>query len=247
MDLASNQCNKDIAEKDLLLLIKGVVGRYIQRRAIPTREREDVEMEIFEKFLMQKVKIVRNFEGKSKFSTYCIAVLNRMCCEVIRKDSRQWYLVSEKENTTAREEIAISNHDTEKRLLFKQEIKRLESILFFFNADYAKLILFIKVYYGMPIQHNEIKDYANHYSDQVKDILLNANNTKKGDIFARLARMVNVVEQKDIEGDAVRIWFTNQVNTIIRRLNGNGIANHDKESLSILFEMLFSDSYSKIN
>ena len=99
----------------------------------------------------------------------------------------------------------------------------------------------------MPIFNNDINSYANSHSEAVRSIIMDEKNSTKGDVFIRLAGVVNLVEQKEIGGDAVRIWFTNQVNTIIRRLNGNGVANHDKESLSILLEMLFNDTYRKLN
>jgi len=242
MKLVGNQCKETFTDENLLSLIRSVVGRYIQHRVIPFREREDVVMDVMEKFLKQKEKIFGSFEGKSKFTTYCIAVANRMCCEVIRRDCKQWYLVTEKENSDLPNEVALNHHDAEKNFLFKQEVNRLETILYFFNNDYAKLILFLKVYYSMPISDNDIKNYADYLSEDVKSIIADEKTKTKGDVFIRLAEVVNLVEQKDIRGDAVRIWFTNQINTIIRRLNGNGIANHDKESLSILFEMLFSDT-----
>ncbi|MGE0079576.1 MAG: hypothetical protein AB7S48_17075 [Bacteroidales bacterium] len=247
MNVVSNQCKENFTEEELLSLIRSVVGRYIQRRAIPSREQEDVVMDVMEKFLKQKEKIFGSFEGKSKFTTYCIAVANRMCCEVIRRDCKQWYLVTEKENSNLPNETALNHHEAEKKFLFKQEVKRLETILFFFNNDYAKLILFLKVYYSMPISNNDIKNYADLLSEKVRSIITEEKSTTKGDVFIRLAEVVNLVEQKDIRGDAVRIWFTNQINTIIRRLNGNGIANHDKESLSILLEMLFNDNLKSLN
>lgn len=247
MNVTSNQYRETFTEQELLPIIKGVVGRYVQRKVIPKREREDVEMEILEKFLKQKDKIYNSFEGKSKFSTYCIAVINRMCCEVIRKECKQWYLVPDTEDGTKFKEPTLNYHDAEKQLLFKLEVNRLQNVLYFFNNDYAKLILFLKVYFSMPIFNNDINSYANSHSEAVRSIIMDEKNSTKGDVFIRLAGVVNLVEQKEIGGDAVRIWFTNQVNTIIRRLNGNGVANHDKESLSILLEMLFNDTYRKLN
>lgn len=247
MNVIGNQYHETFTEQELLPIVKGVVRRYVQRKAIPNREREDVEMEVLEKFLKQKDKIYNAFEGKSKFSTYCIAVINRMCCEVIRKECKQWYLVPDTEDGTKFKEPTLNSHDAEKQLLFKLEVNRLQSVLYFFNNDYAKLVLFLKVYFSIPICNDDINSYANSYSEEVRSIIMDEKNSTKGDVFIRLAGVVNIVEQKEIGGDAVRIWFTNQVNIIIRRLNGNGIANHDKESLSILLEMLFNDTYRKLN
>jgi hypothetical protein len=164
-----------------------------------------------------------------------------MCCEVIRKESKQWYLVSDREQQYSND-MNTNTLETEKRLIFKQEVKRLENLMLFFNDDKAKLTFFLKVYFSIPVSQTDIKNYAKGKEKDVELILNSENLKSKGDTFASLAGIVNLVENKSVGGDAVRIWFTNQVNTIIKRLNGNGIANHDKESLSILLEMLYNDN-----
>ena len=241
METKSNQYINLISDEQLLVIVRGVVGKYVHSKAIPQREFEDVVMSIVEKFLNQKGKIFCSFEGKSKITTYCIAVVNRMCCEVIRKESKQWYLVSEREQQYSND-MNTSTLEAEKNLIFKQEIKRLENLMLFFNDEKAKLTFFLKVYFSIPVNRADIKSYAKGKENEVELILNSENLKSKGDLFASLAGIVNLVENKNIGGDAVRIWFTNQVNSIIKRLNGDGIANHDKESLSILLEMLYNDN-----
>ncbi|MEA3504402.1 MAG: hypothetical protein U9R32_04310 [Bacteroidota bacterium] len=74
-----------ISENELLFISAKVVNRYVDKGVIPSREKEDTQMFIVEKFLLKQKIIMRNFSGKAKITTYCISVLNNMCCEVIRK------------------------------------------------------------------------------------------------------------------------------------------------------------------
>jgi len=237
MNVERNQYVKLISDEQLLAIVRGVVGRYVLSKTIPSREREDVVMSIIEKFLTQRERIFNTFEGKAKFTTYCIAIVNRMCCEIIRKDFKQWNTVVNDESPL-KEMVGTTNAlEAEKQLLLEQEVKRLENIMLFFNSEQPKLNLFIKTYFNIPLSKNDIYSYANSKEDEVLSIIRESRSKSKGEMFNYLADVVNLVENKAIGGDAVRIWFTNQVNTLIRRLNGNGLAQHDKESLSILLEL----------
>jgi len=242
MNPPSNQYIEAISDEQLLSLIKGVVNRYVQKRAIPKRELEDVVMSVVEKFFNQREKIESAFEGKSKLTTYYIAVINRMCCEVIRKEGKQWNQVVNEEPIFERESSSKNPFEIEKQLVFKQEAKRLKFLFQLFNEDKAKTILFLKFYFDLPFDIDDIKEYTGDKHHEVYRFLTATLGEKsKGEIFTTLASVVNMVEQKNIGGDAVRIWFTNQVNALIKRLNGNGITQHDKESLAILLEMLYTE------
>ena len=93
--------NKPIYADELISqishVVEVVVRKYIARKAVPKREQEDLTMIVLEKFIDQKEKIMSSFQGKSSFNTYCVSIVNRMVCEVIRKENRNWYSVVEQE------------------------------------------------------------------------------------------------------------------------------------------------------
>lgn len=224
----------------LLSMIRKVVERYVQRKVIPQREFEDVTMTIVEKIYSRKEKIDNAFEGKSQLTTYYIAVINRMCCEVIRKECRQWYAVDESEQSSELNPPAQTpDNETEKNIILEQEMKRLEYLLLFLNNEKAKTVLFLKFYFDIPISPDDVRCYAEDESGEVLSLLKKNKIKLKEDIFICLAKVVNIVENKRIGKDAVRIWFTAQVNSLIERLNGKGFARHNRDSLGILLEMLY--------
>lgn len=217
-------------------LAETVVGRYVARKAIPKREQEDVLMVVLEKFIQQKDKIMKAFQGKSSLNTYCVAVLNRMVCEVIRKESRHWYAVVENENEPFQFSRG-SSIEAEKELILKNEVVRFNQSLLFFNGTGAKVNLFLKFYFGLPIQPSEYERYGRDYTRELSEILSPDENISKGVAFNQMAKAVNLVEGKHLKSDAVRMWLNNQMDVIIDRLNASGGSQHNRESLALLCEL----------
>ena len=233
-----NQYTEAFSVDKVISIIRRVVLKYVSKFAIPEKEKEDVVMAIAEKFINQHEKIVDSFEGRSKESTYIIAVVNRMCCEVIRKESKHWQTVSPQQNEHLFDNFSTLTYETEKALVISNELNRFQNVMLFFNSHQAKVNLFLKFYFDIPITHEEIKSYALSKHHEVEQILSRESNMQKGEVFERLAQVVNIVECKDVKGDAVRMWVNKQLDSIIYRLNGNGIARHSAESVATMLEML---------
>jgi len=223
--------------KEINRIADSVVSRYVARSAIPYREREDVKMAVLEKFLDKKEQILNAFEGKSKLTTYLIAVINRMCCEVIRKEKKHWYAFVDDSDGMYAQKECTTVYETSKKLLFKEEVQRLSNTMQFFNGSCAKVNLFLKLLFNIPITSKDIELYSPDKADMIKEFFIDVDNSKKTELFEKMAHAQNIVENKNVGGDAVRIWLTKQIQTILQRLNGNEMSSHDKESLAVLFEM----------
>lgn len=224
--------------QDLLSLVQKVVSQYVRRGSIPHRESEDVVMSIAGKFMERKNVIDDRFKGEAKITTYYLAVMHRMCCEIIRAQHRSWQLVDD--SVDSRMECTASDeYETEKQMMLDQEVNRLKNLLVFTQEDRAKLILFLKVYFDLQLQEHDIQLYAKNRTNEVIHLLLNCTDRSKDSIFDRLSKTVNVVEKKQIKKDAVRMWFNSQLERLLTRLNMHDAARHNKESLSVLLEMMF--------
>ncbi len=223
--------------KEVSRISEAVVARYIRRSAIPWREREDVKMEIIEKFIDKKEQIVSSFEGKSKFTTYLTAVINRMCCEVIRKEQKHWYaFVDDTEHKLHQNEYTTST-ETAKALLFREEVKRLTNTLLFFNGHSAKVNLFLKLYFNISVKSIDVELYNAEKVHDIMKLLSDIHSVSKTELFEIMARVQELAENKKVGGDAVRMWLNKQIDVVLKRLNNNDICKHNKESLAILFEM----------
>lgn len=222
------------------LIVKKVVNRYVSTSLIPAGEREDVEMSIIGKFTAMLPRIDSAYEGKSKRSTYYTAVINRMCCEVIRAQKKHWDVVK-----CSYEEVINSGpfHLTslEKQLHYNMEVRRLSNVLQLFDKDQAKIRLFIKYYFQLPLTMENLNDYSSQKAPQLMKIL-GTKPAKKSEIFEQLALVVNIAEDKNIKADAIRMWLHKQIDIIITRMNNQRCSSYCRESIELLFEIAYNES-----
>ncbi|MCF8294964.1 MAG: hypothetical protein K9I34_02775 [Bacteroidales bacterium] len=222
-----------ITDEELLTLARKVVSSYVTKKSIPHREEADVTMAIIEKFLIKKTVILGRFKGESKFSTYCFAVLNRMCCEVIRNQQKSWNL-SEKQDIP---ELADTLSQTD-LLLIKEEIKLLHRIFFLFGSEKHKIKLFFAFFYQLQVLETHLESYDAKYKIHLlEEIFLKDHEFSKGEMYQILAEVIKVVENKEMKPDAVRMWMNKCRTTIIERLNANAYyCAYDSDSFQALFE-----------
>ncbi len=232
-----SECEQELSIDQVTTLVRKVVSHYVGSSVIPLREKEDVIMAVLEKFFNNRKKIDEAFEGKSKITTYYTAIFNRMCCEVIRKEQKYWYIVNDccAENGTVVGPTGVI--DTEKNLAIKDELKRLSDVLKSFKEQEAKFTLFARYYFSLPVTSIDINRYSDQYSDEI-DIIINGYPPgNKADVFNRLAKIVALAEGKKVKGDAVRMWLSKKLQAILCMINRNGVSNHTPESLQILMEL----------
>jgi len=224
-----------ITESKLLLLAEKVVVRYINKGVIPSREKEDTQMFIVEKFLQKQSQIQKKFLGKANITTYCISVLNNMCCEVIRKELKHW-----KNELNEIPDIFKSNSEvTSQKAVIQDEINYLDKIFLLFDAEKPKVNIILSYYYHLNVKQKDINEYIKvHNNKNVKPKLVLGENLNKGEIFSNLADFICKVENKNIKPDAVRMWYIKITNTIIDRLNGSfNRAYYDRDSFQVLYEL----------
>lgn len=227
----------------LMELAQKVVKRYVNRGSVPRREEEDMTMTVIEKFLQKEETIYASFQGQSQISTYCIAILNRMTCEVIRKEMKHWSLTEGEEDLTSTKE-SLSQTDY---LMIKDEVLNLTRLLLFFGDERHKIKLFFAFYYRLSITHTDLEAYDFDYLAHSLDKLFTTNESmSKGEIFTILSEVVRRVESRQAQPDAIRMWLNKVRNSLITRLNlGCGSSGYDKESFQALFEFYYNDSIEK--
>lgn len=234
-----NQYTEEILPAEQLMqMVRKVVSRYAAKGSIPKREIPDAEMAVFGKFWDNREKILNAFEGRSQLKTYCISVANRMCCEFIRKEKKHWNQLHENFEFQEKHNSQTHQYETAKEVTFDYELQRLSGILQFFNGESAKLKLFLKYYFNIPICETDVEAYHPDGRDSVLDMLTTGDTLVGGEKFKHLAGVVNLVENKEVKSDAVRLWLNNRMNKLIYRLNGQGDSNHDHESLKFLMELM---------
>lgn len=227
----------ELLETDYLIeLAHRVVQRYKLRKAVPEAESQDVEMSIIEKFLKQKERIVNAFEGKAAPETYCIAILNRMCCEVIRQDQKHWYH-SHADKTLDIARSVNSSVETEIPLMYQLEVQRL-SLLMHSSSDHpAKLMALLSIFFDLKQADKHLMNYAGNRIDAARKVVDTQPGSSKTKRYQLLAHVVSLIENRTLKPDAARMWLYKEIDQLIEALNKNGQSQHNRETIRLLFEL----------
>lgn len=218
-----------------------VVNKLRYRRAIPEREMEDILQELMRKYLEKQTKIIEGYKGNASPDTYLTAILYRMCCEIIRSEIKDWDQVNNDDPGYYLANIGARVSEEDKAII-DNEAEYLQKILLLFDDETYKIILFLKVLFGISVSVSDIKKYNKYYRrDQIDALLLNQTFEKNQEVYKVLEQVVNRSENKRIGGDAIRIWLNKRMDQMIDRLNGTiQRSKYDRKSLQILFEYTFS-------
>lgn len=236
LDLSSNQLSDSLSVEQVMELAAAVVRRYAARGIIPAKDTEDVVSSMMEKYLLKRDRIVDGFNGKAQITTYLTAVFNRMCCEVIRSESRHWYCVTDSDEA-ALADAGYRHADID--TVIGSEVNHLQQLLNDRSREGAKLALMIQFFHGLPVSVECAAKWAGEKSDRVVRLLTPVRQEcSKGELFALLAQAVNLVESKKVKGDAVRMWLHKQIDRLVDAMNRENSVHHNRETLVMLFERL---------
>ena len=227
-----------VQENQILEWAGKVVDRFVMKEFIPRRERDDIQMSLVEKFWVKKKELLNRFQGNSKLSTYCIAILNRMCLELIRSQKKNWNLVAN-EYFAIEQSLDNPYHVT----IIRQEAQTLHRILQLFDDEEAKIRLFSAFSYLLKIREADVASYDTKYKKhKLLRLFLTTGEITKSEVFQILSKVEQVVEKKTKQPDAVRMWINKNKKTSIRRLNLNhGKKVYNNESYQLLFEYYYSE------
>lgn len=217
-------------------LSKKVVSKHAKHNSYCNVYQEDIAMLMIEKFFLKEEHILKSFKGTASINTYCYAILNYMCLEIIRIEAnKNTPLIEEyKLDATNKSQLSFVN-----KIFIKEEIERLKYILIMFDDESAKTELFMKYYHKLLIYTYDIKRYAQLKYKQILFLKKDNMEINKTQIFNELAVTVEKIENKIVKGDAVRIWLNKQIKTIIERLNYSRSSKYDKDTLSILLDFAY--------
>lgn len=215
-----------------------IINKFISRGVIPFNEKEDIKQSLLEKYLLKREKIATAYSGKAQPRTYYSAVLYKMTCEVIRSELNNWKTIKSEVN-----EMLKYNKDNslspEQATIIHNEKDLLDKVLTTFGKERGKIELFLKIFYRVPVNNDDIKKcYKNHEDNASFEITENKPGIKDKELYSSLANLVNQYENKDVKPDAIRMYINKYINSILSRLNGRyQRANYTKETLGILFEI----------
>lgn len=247
MIAARNQLLSLLETDFLSRTVRKTVLRYVSRKAIPSREYEDVEMAVIEKFINQKQQIVTSFEGKAQPSTYCIAIVNRMCCEVIRKEWKHWQAVGSESSVPDASFYQASESQTDHVLLVGLELERLQSALNSLQETVPSAEILLLLHFELKPGPELIKKWARADAEKIREKVEKMVVSNKTERYQLMAKLLSEVEVKKIKPDALRMRIYKYMDTLIDLLNRNDQSQHTRETLKLLFEIRMNNAENEVN
>ncbi len=224
-------------------VVKIIVSKFVSRGFFPESEKMDVIQTINEALLGGKMdRIKKNYNGSVLLSTYFSKVVYNHCLEIARSNKKKPSLGSE--------ELLQNTSDTgisiEQKLVLRDEVNRLQTILTGIIGLGLRLHLALKLYARIPLTKEDFKGALIVENDQYKAFKNRFFTTYDGlndkEVYQKAVPFLNKLTSKNTDADSMRKWLNMQLDKIIRLQNGDPERSaHSRDTIRILLQMLFEE------
>jgi RNA polymerase sigma factor (sigma-70 family) len=221
-------------------MIKNIVMHFVTSGMFRFADVDDVMQSVSLELLSKMHVIRRQYDGSVLLKTYVSSIVRNFCLRL--KQTRKSVEV-----TAPLEEDALAEPvSADRRVLLKEAIERLRTVLEMFDRQLPKLLLALKIYYKIPIHRDEIAVWYPGSEQLVRDELAGLIARTPADpqrtrTYEKVAPLINALEGKHNTPDSFRKWTWDNIGKVVDLLNGGfRDANFDRESLRELVEDYFS-------
>lgn len=225
--------------------IKIVSRAFCKSHIIEPYEREDLIQFVKLRFLEKMSNIQDNYRGDATIKTYVCAVTLNFCREFKRKNCSKSVIAL----TNSYSDEILNTTETSQYLIkdihIASEIKRLDRIFLILGTKVPKVLIALKLYFGLTLQRKDVFAYSKdiELSNRIVREAGKLENTQKQSVFYFLTNLFNEVERVERSSEATRKWVDRTISHILSLLNKGNLSTHTKETLSILMEIKFKDRY----
>jgi len=250
----------DIDESDIYLLyhkphtlvekhqetIEIIVNKYIRSGLFSIHERDDIIQTINVQLLDTKIqKVQQHFDNSTKVVTYLSRVIQNLCLEIHRKNSRRPTIDENQELDSLESETSDREYLSE--MFIRSELHRLHATFLLYHTKQAKLELCLKLYYRLPLNRDDILTLGENVDAAVADAFVKElrdhyEDLDDKEVYEKVTPYFNVIENKQNTPDALRKWTNGKIKEIIHLLNAPPAnAKYDKETLQILLTKYYEN------
>jgi len=225
----------------LLLNYQQVIGVIVQvylRSGFFKDESKDEVVQYVNDQLLSRIDIIREqYNGRALLRTYLSAVIRNICAELLRERQRNSFIEYFEEPV----ESASYETDQLSRIVIKQELIRLETILMLFGPLQGRLEVCLRALYRLPLAKSDFLCCCKNPDDKAVNeaikYLIQPVPLMEKEVFVCLNQVFNYEKGKTIQPDALRKWVKARTRELIVLLNGDPKrSNYNEETLQILLE-----------
>ncbi len=222
-------------------IIRICVRQYLASGMFPYAEEKDIIQSVNEKLFAKLEAIDRHYTGRVQLRTYLNAAIRNMC---LRIHEERHHTVK---TIQIHEEHGHYTIDPTDAIVIDEELERLHVVLQLFYEERHKLYIVMKLYFKIPLRTADISRWDKRIHSAKKRLLLSSfgkhySEMTINEIFSTFAPVWNSVERTLTAPKSIERWANEQINTIIKLMNGNPPRRaHSKETLQVLL----SEEYSR--
>jgi len=216
-----------------------IVKKFIQSGGLDPDDYQDMTQTLRTRYLAKKSHIESLYKGNAQPQTYMSSVIRMMMLEELRNIKKT------RIPTHDIEPAMITKADNaltpEQKAIIENEKIHFGRVMMTMGKDKAKIKLCLKMLYKITPTHDDLLEYADGRPTNGAEQLLDIDESMLNkDIYARMCSVTNAIEQCNNKPDAIRIWLSNRIDQIIRRMNSTNNSKYDNDSLGILVELIYS-------
>lgn len=222
-------------------IIRICVQQYMASGMFPFTEAKDIIQSVNEKLFSQLEGIAENYKGRVLLKTYVNVAIRNICLKINEERLRTIKTIQIHEGHG---HYTIDPTDS---IVIDEELDRLHTVLQLFPAERDKLYIGMKLYFKIPLRRQDLTRWSTRIRPAQENRLISAfgknyNDMTSLEIFSLFAPVWNTVERKSLAPRSIEHWANENINAIIKLMNGNPPRRaHSKETL----QLLLSEEYSR--
>jgi len=229
-----------------LYLVDTIVQMHVSSGYIDPEDKQEYVHQILDAFIQRIPSIREQYNERSMLRTYCTTIFRNLCRDTIRQNHR---------TCTARvfqepPDFMVTYISPLSELVIRQEVEFFGKAVSLFGKKEHKLRLFLKAYYRIPLEPEELRAYvADAGMKELQSWLKELRTVDEEDdprLFDLLGRLSVRAEGKHGSREAVRKWIRMRINDLVYLMNRSRGTRHTEETVQLLAERYFLPGHKSL-
>ena len=208
----------------IVLIYQEYIKKFIIYKHPYPDEREDIFQEVITRLIADKIYKIQkqydfNFKKISSFTSYLMVTVRNIYIDMMRERNIRPLTTKGVEEI---DDVPDKYGDKKmiNRLMLKEELVKLQTILIMYYKSRAKLELCLKLKYRIPVTRKDVESCFPSCSDEdIKILTQDFKFSRDKRIFEKILSVFNHHEARMNKSDTLRKWINVKVEEIVRHLN----------------------------
>jgi hypothetical protein len=210
--------------REVVLIYRKYIEKFIAYKYTNASDREDILQEILTRLIEDKIYKIRerfdfNFTKVTSFTSYFMVAVRNIYIDIMRERNVRPLTAGDVQEIDDVPDLK-GDKTMINKLLLKEELVKLQTILILYYKSRARLELCLKLKYRIPLTRREIeKCFPNCREEDVQILTQDFSLMRDKRVFEKILAVFNYHEARENKSDTLRKWVNVKVEEIILHLN----------------------------